>query len=288
MDISDELEQSFGHGPALPTPEERLVAGRAALRRRRRAVGGTAAVVAALLVTPFAIAAGGDPAVQPGPATPASTATADPSPNPTTLATEAPEEPPQQRWQKWETIRYSAEGELEIRPGVQILDRVDGYLRDSPRWDHSVAMEVRYDGGVYWVSAEWDRENGSSSGSTPANDGWADFRAWAASQAAVNVPDAPDPGNGYPELVQAGDDGTLVAAPGATLLEQQTSPDLPENFAPAGAATAAAYVERDGVRYLVLTRPGDVISVPSAGHGDSLDALLTWARERYESGEGLL
>ena len=78
----------------------------------------------------------------------------------------------------------------------------------------------------------------------------------------------------------------------ASVLEQQPSPDLPRNFAPAGAPTAAAYVEQDGVRYLVLYRNahGDeqLIAVESAGHGDSLDALLAWARQRYEDEVGLL
>ena len=106
MDIQQELERSIGHGPTLPTPEQRLAAGRWALRRRRITVGGAAAVVAALMVTPLAIAAGGgDHASDPGPAGPAPVTTSAPEPEPTDEATE--QEP---RWREWESIRLPADG----------------------------------------------------------------------------------------------------------------------------------------------------------------------------------
>lgn len=288
-DIQQQLEQAIGHGPALPAPADRLAAGRAALLRRRLTVGGAAAVVAALMVTPFAIAAGGGGTrtVEPAPAAPApaSTRSAEASEEPATA--EEPSQEPEQRWHRWEFVRFDGDGQLELRPGIEVLDRVDGYLRGT-RWDHSVAMEVTWQGQVYWSSAEWDREEDSgSSGSTPENDGWADFRAWVASQAAANT-GADDPGTGRPEMVVDNGDGTLTASPGTTILEQQADPDLPENFASASERTAAAYVEHKGVRYLALARPGQVIVVPSEGHGDSLAALLSWARAKYESGEGLL
>lgn len=290
MDLHDELENAIGHGPTLPTPQERLAAGQAALRRRRALVSVGAAAAVAAVVLPLAVLAGGGATsgTAPSPAAPPSVAAPAPSPS---AATEEPTEPAPQRWQRWESIRYSAEGQLEIRPGVEVLDRVDGYLSASPRWEHSVAMEVRRDGTVHWVSAEWDSETGSSSGSTEANDGWVDFRAWVASQTAVNVPGKPDPGNGYPDLVFVEEDGSLAGHPGTTVLEQRQDLGFPENFAPAGAPTAAAVVERDGVRYLVLYRlidgASDLIPVPAAGHGETLDALLAWARGRYESGEGV-
>jgi hypothetical protein len=48
-----------------------------------------------------------------------------------------------------------------------------------------------------------------------------------------------------------------------------------------------------GVRQLVLFRDqigggtGELIAVHAAGHGDSLDELLDWARGQYASEEGV-
>lgn len=49
MDIREQLDQAIGHGPPLPPPEQRLAAGRAAVRRRRiRMAAGAAAVLVAV------------------------------------------------------------------------------------------------------------------------------------------------------------------------------------------------------------------------------------------------
>lgn len=157
------------------------------------------------------------------------------------------------------------------------------------RWDRSAALELRFAGTVHWVTAAWAANGVSSSGSTEANDGWADFRAWVADQATANNGGESD--DGYPDLVFVDEDGRLVPHAGVRLLEQRADLGFPPNFAPVGSPTAAAHVERDGVRYLVLYRvlegESDLIAVPATGHGSSLADLLEWARGRYASEEGV-
>ncbi len=60
MNLQQELDRAIGHGPALPTPEERLAAGRAALRRRRAAVGAGVVAVLVAVAAPFALGVGDD------------------------------------------------------------------------------------------------------------------------------------------------------------------------------------------------------------------------------------
>jgi hypothetical protein len=90
MDLREQLDQAIGDGPPLPTPEQRLAAGRAAARRRRTgvAVCGVAAVVAVVLPLAglgWSRSSGPD---QLGPATAPSRATDSPPP---TEPTDAPD-----------------------------------------------------------------------------------------------------------------------------------------------------------------------------------------------------
>lgn len=287
-DLQQELERAIGRGPALPLPAERLAAGRRALRRRRVAAAALAAGAVLAVVVPVAVLAGGaaTSGVEP---TPLATQSASPEVRAETTGPAADPSPsrPPQPW-RGEYVRYTPDGELEIRPGVEVLDRVDDYLAGT-RWVRSIALEIRFRGEVGWVDAAQLRDGRATSGWSEPSDGWADFRAWVEDQAAANGVGGPMAGgSGFPGLVEARGDGTFGELPGTTILAQRADPELPAGFAPASETTGAAYVEREGTHYLVLSRPGDLVVVPAAGHGDSLDELLAWARERYASGEGLL
>ena len=283
-DLREHLDAAIGAGPDHRPVASLLTAGHRAVRRRRIAAVTGTAVVLAVVGTTYA-AAGGQPraAHDPQVTHPGPTASATPDPSP---AEDAAAEQP---WGRYDFIRYDdRNGRLEVRSGVQILDRVDDYLRGT-RFDHSVAMDVLFEGKEYWVSAEWvaatkTMESYGSAGMTKPSDGWADFRAWTDDQAAANGVEV-EGGSGYPDLVVAAADATLSAAPGARILEQ-TATDLPEGF------DRAAYVGRDGRRYLVLERiigsqEPELITVHAEPHGDSLDALLSWARQKYADGEGV-
>ncbi len=298
MDLHDELEDAIGHGPALPPPVERLASGRRALRRRRAVVAAGAAAAVAAVVLPVAALAGGTPTSggEPAPAAPPATASATPTPS---VAPRLDIEPKAQFERSLRQVAYAdlTTGELMIDPRAEVLHRIDDLYPGKDT--QSVALDLLLRGEREWVVLEWDEGGSSGTLGGPDDDfytGWDDFLAKATSGGGMT--DGPPPrnrgGGGDDQPVPGEVTGLRVKSEtfssdgSTTILEQRPSPDLPETFAMPGEATAAAYVEQDGERYLVLSRPDQLIAVESAGHGDSLDALLAWARERYESGEGLL
>ncbi len=166
MDLRDELEHAIGHGPALPLPEERLRAGRAALRRRRLAVGVGALAVASALVAPFA-ASGGIGSQGVDPASPGSGPTA-PSDVPPNLEagrlTPDPDRPAYTAqtypWRR-DTVAAIDFGGTEplIRPGATVLQRRDDLFPGSD--SHSTALVIRFEGQRYWVAMDWTEAGGT-------------------------------------------------------------------------------------------------------------------------------
>ena len=188
-DLRDHLDAAIGTGPQHRPVEPLLTAGHRAVRRRRIAtIAGTAAVVA-VVGTTYALAGGQpDAARDPQVTHSGPTQTADP--------TAGPDSP--LAWNRNELVRYSSTAdEVLVRPGVQVLDRVDDYLHGLPKYDGSAALDISYRGAEYWVSVEWQAEGVSGTGMTEPSDGWASFRAWVADQAAANGAGGPG-GSGYP------------------------------------------------------------------------------------------
>lgn len=295
MNLREELDRSIGPGPPLPAAEERLRAGRVALRRRRLVVGAAGAAVLIVTITPLALSGGPTTgAAEPAPVGP-------PAPQQTVAA------PPMtvERWPSW--VKESAyidvrTGALHIRPDARVVERRDDLYPTEETF--SVALDLVVDGEHEWLVLESGDSGGMGVFGGPGDSLYDDFDDFVAKATAgggsrsgpgrrgkgqggdgQGAEDFPTPGEVTGLTVEGerfSSDGTV------TILAQQPSPDLPDSFAPAGDATAAAYVEQDGVRSLVLSRPGPLIVVESAGHGDSLAALVDWARGRYQSREGLL
>jgi len=298
MDLQQELERGIGHGPALPAPQERLVAGRAALRRRRVTVGAGAAAVVMAVMAPLALAGTGAPGgtgLRPAGQPPSAAATPEPfrDEKPRGESTAEPEWP---RGETMAAIVDSVTGTLLIHPDARVLERRDDLYPGKDT--ESVALDLMLHGERQWVLLEWDERGEASVYGSPEDDlhrDFDDFVAQATSGGGMTGGPARGGGSGDDNMPVPGEvsgltvEGERFATDGTVrILDQQPSPDLPENFASPDVDTAAAYVEQTGVRYLVLSRPGQLIVVESAGHGDSLAALLDWARERYEAEVGLL
>lgn len=274
-DLRDHLEAAIGTGPQQRPVEPLIAAGRRAVRRRRiAAVAGTAAVLAVVGST-YALA-GGQPDAARDPQVTHS--------GPTRSAEPSPDDPGATlTWGSGEYVRWlPSSGVLQVRPGVEVLDRVDDYLKGSPAYQGSVAMDVLFRGKESWVTLEWN-EGTSGYGLTEPSDGWADFRAWVADQAAANGVGGPG-GTGYPDLVFVRADGTLDPLGHAEILAQTTA-DLPAGF------DRAAYVDLEGHRYLVLSRgvagQSDLVTIHAEPHGDTLGELLAYARQKFADGEGV-
>jgi hypothetical protein len=276
MSIAEELDRAIGHGPGHRPIEERIAAGRRAVRRRR-AVGAVAslAVVAALGGSAWALADGGT----------RTSGDVDP-PIATTTPAAKPAPPAEKRWEDDTPIRYLG-GELQIRPGVVVHQRIENpYGFQPPKL--SVALDLTYQRQRQWILAEHSKNGFGYISSVPSN-GWASFEAWVADQ----VDGSSGGEDGWPESMRLTDRGQIVAAPGSEVLQRTDDPQLGEAFAPPGTPTGAAVVRAgDGKSYFVVWRvidgTLDVITTPPRDVvGATFAEMLTMARNAYAGGEGL-
>ena len=276
--LQRELERSFGEGPAHPPVEETLRAGRRALRRRRiGAAAGALAVVAALGTGYAASTAGPEPRKSGEVAT-------DPTPAPSPTEDASPTSEP---WGKAETVRYSAAGELEVRPGVVVHEHIENPFGYQPP-KRSDALDLTFRGQRIWTIVELENGNYAYTGSVPSN-GWASFADYVADQAGAGSDN-----NGWPDTLRLTEVGTVVASKGSEVLQRTDDPQLGDSFASPGTPTGAALVRaaEDGVGYFVVWRVVDgrldVITTPPRDVvGATFQELLSYARGQYASGAGL-
>ncbi|MEZ0579900.1 hypothetical protein [Nocardioides sp. MH1] len=299
-DIAEQLDAAIGSPPdPAPALDRTLVAGRRALRRRRLAyVAGAAATVVVVGGTAWAAAPGDGPHRSDGPGFSApATAT------PTAAGTpeQAPDDglPVQPDWMGQDAVMLGRGGEVLVRPGWTLTDRVD---------------EVNGPGTIGLEVVKGDRRQWFLFGSAMTisslhapSEGYATFQEWIDVNGPLieahppkhhrhRGPDGTEdgwPGVQRDDLVAFGSGETLVALDGATILEQRPSPDVGDAFATAADTSAVALVRADGKEWYVLARrtdgPAQYIAVPRAESGADLDAFLAFARDRYaEGGGGLL
>jgi hypothetical protein len=127
----------------------------------------------------------------------------------------------------------------------------------------------------------------SSSTSTPSN-GWASFGDYVRDQVGLNG------GSGWPDTFELDPQGKVVPTAGTQVFNRTDDPKLGPDFAPPGAATGAAVVSVAGkeASYFVVWRVIDgkldvITTPPDEVVGATFDELLSGARAKYASGEGL-
>jgi hypothetical protein len=277
MLLREEIERSFGDGPAHPSLELRVEAGRRALRRRRIASAAAVLGVVAVLGTAYAAAGPG----LPGRATGQVAVEPSQTPSPSNA------EPAGGAWQDDTPIRY-VDGELQIRPGVVVHQHIENPYGYAPP-KSSDALDLTYKGQREWTLAELTRKGYGYTSSVPSN-GWASFEDWVADQVGTAVPGD----DGWPETVRLTAAGEVVASDGSEILQRTDDPRFGDSFAPPGTPTGAAVVRaaEDGVGYFVVWRvidgQLDVITTPPRDVvGATFQELLSYARGQYSSGEGL-
>lgn len=281
--LQEQLDRSFGDGPPTPTVASRVAAGRRALVRRRVATGVAGLAASAVLVTSwYAISPGASTGSEWMGEDPTSSAT--PSAEPTEEASTARSEDP---WPRGELIRY-VDGELEVRPGVVVHERI----RNPHRFERpalSDALDVTWRGERQWLMIEKrPRPIGISSSSSEPSNGWASFADYVADQVQASGE------SGWPDIFRLDDQGRVVPTAGTHVLNRSDDPQLGADFAPPAATTGAAVVSVGGeegnyfVVWRVIDGELDVITTPPDDIvGASFDELLSGARARYASGEGL-
>jgi hypothetical protein len=291
--LRDQLDRSFGDGPALPTVDAHVAAGRRAVRRRRAVAGVTGlATAAVLLAGGYAVSSGSDArggaplhARTVGPAAADSASVSSPQ-SPTQSASE-PTRPADMPWSRGELVRY-VDGELVIRPGVVVHEWIQNpYGWKPPKL--SDALDVSWHDHRQWVMIEKrpPPHGISSSTSTPSN-GWASFADYVADQVGLNG------GSGWPDTFELDPQGNVVPTAGTRVYNRTDDPRLGPGFAPPGATTGAAVVSVAGtdasyfVVWRVIEGTLDVITTaPDDVVGATFDELLSGARAKYASGEGL-
>ena len=300
MLIRDRLDTAFDNEPPHLPIEQRLAAGRAALRRRR--IGQSVAAVAAVAVVAVgSVALGGrsaDSGQRIAPATNPRASSAGPTDDgsPTTQAA---------RWPYPEQLAYvDATGRVRLAPGVRLAYKVTSPAKAPD--DKAIQVAVRSDQEVWWLAMTWRRGAEAIAYNVVGPfDTFqsARFHDWVLQQsyrAGFSGPTSSDGSTGSAisadeELVRF-ESGTLVAQPGVVIQQQRADPGF-TNFNLDGEAVAVAEVrvQDDGTRWFVIARenangstqnisarPG-VQAVP-----DELDAFIAWARTQYDSGVGLL
>ncbi len=269
VDLREALSTGFGLEPPHPPVAERIAAGRRAVRRRQLAGSVVAVAMAAILGIAAAVVLSSDGSA------PSHIA------SDTGGKTESPE-----------LARYDEQGNLQLHPGVTVVDRVDEPYPPSAGKDHSVALALEYQGQESWLLLTWaqDRDGGQSASGAGMSEVPADgsFRAWVDEQVRLAVTPKPeDDSAGYLDFA---DDGSLVASHGVEILEQ-AHPIRLKDFTLGDEPTGAALLQGpDGKKWYVVVRDVDgveVIAVPFKTGGPNLAAFLDYAREKYASGEGL-
>ncbi len=321
MDIKDEIDRSFGSGPADGAGdagdgdagvEQLLAAGRRALRRRRLAVAGAAlATVAVVGGTAWAATGAGSDradgvpvATRPGATQDASRA-ADPSTGPTPSEQPRAERTPSNAeidhaLGDLNLVSYDDSGAVVIDHRATLVARIDNpFHLDPPQ--KSVGVAVRFRGVTYWYALSYAGDGSSGGALAWAGGQKESFRTWVRGESGTaSGPESVGrpvlPGIAHLDLVEfVGDTEQLRPVKGATILEQRAHVSVGDSFAGPDDHTAVAEVEAaDGQRYYVIARsfdgkPGQYIAVPKAKGGATIDDFLQMARKRYaEGGGGLL
>jgi hypothetical protein len=284
LELRESLTQGFGPEPGHRPLGDRLEGGQRAVRRRR-IVGAVLTVAVASVVGLGAVAVlGGDGTA------PAEVAT-DPTPSPD--ATQ-PDPSPAPGWDDGELARYDNAGNLEVRPGVTVLERIDSPYPASAGMDRSVALALDYQGEESWLLISWAVHSDGEIVETGA--GWAPGGAaetledWVAEQVRLNMTPRQEDDDDSPGYVEFGDDGRLVSSHGIKILDQVLDPGF-KDFVMRGEPSAAALLQGpDGKKWYVAVRDSgglDAIAVPFETGGPTLDDFVAYARQRYASGVGL-
>jgi hypothetical protein len=275
LDLREAFDRGFGLEPAHRPVSDRVEAGHRAVRRRRLA-GTVLTVAVATVVGVGAVAllgqgSGGAPQF-------ADDATSRPSATPTA-------EP----WGRDELVRYTNSGEIEIRDGVTVLQRIESPMPQDVA-QSSVALALEHDGRESWHLLQWEGAGGSSSGASFHPGGaFATLESWVADLVLLNTD--PEKWEDQAAHVTFADDGSLVSSQGVQILEQRHPIEL-KNFTekPSDRTAAALLQGPDGTKFYVLVRDLygeiDVETWAYASGGADLDAFLAVARAAFESGEG--
>ena len=284
-DLREELDRSFGDGPAHRPLGDRLEAGHRTLLRRRLATGAAMVAVLAVIGTVVGVTGpGGDSASRRlDPATQDSTTPAVTTEVQTSTPKRVPSDPDAD-------VELTPSGSVVTAVGVEVIRRIPNPLGlEAP--DRSIAIAYTKRSETTWALLTYEpQDDGSataSSASDPAGKSFATLDDWVADQVALQQGEPPPF-----TFVRFGQGETLVPLEGVQILQQTGEVDLPANFAGPDDRSAVAEVAADGRRWWVLARqvsgsPPEYIATAGPVGGDNLADFMAYAAQQYASNEGL-
>ena len=281
LQLAELLDSSFGAGPdVLPTPSERLGAGRRAVRRRHRAgIAATTVAVVAVVGLGAALSGGvgggSDADGPPAPiATSGTTATASASATSDTVRQAALDRLEKKAEKQAHRIEqelvtddfpasFHVDGNVVVKDGWRITQRVEEPMGFQPP-EASLGVVVTDGAQTRWMLLTLeDQVDGQGNptgvqGPTAAADdpgkGYSRFEDWLASMVELNG------GARTPALVTVDDSDRLQPGPGAVLVETRSAPVID------GYTT-------DGDRMAELLRDGRTWFVVVRGHGPQAEVI---------------
>jgi hypothetical protein len=299
---ADEIERSFGDGPALPPASTYVQSGRAAVRRRRVAAG--AASVAACLVLgglgwsalpggagPDAGQVATDPSptdtpstdsVGPDQAEPSSPATPTVAPlavSPTDVRQARPDE--RREMAGAAAVTVLGDGTLIRRAGWTV-ERLEVQQADDRVRTWGIAA-TRDDGSEgEWILLTWEAGGTSTATWNPPGQRFATFDEWLAVtvEELLGKPGVP---------VARARDGALVdVATGTTVLQEVPAPAQAAAYGPVEDQVAVRLRLVDGTEVFALVGPDGATTVdPAVLETPTMAAFLRYLESQGDSGEGL-
>jgi hypothetical protein len=306
-DLREVLDASFGEGPTLPTPAERLAVGRRAQRRRRAGAAGSVAAVLVVVAGAFAVLgpAGGGPQdadpVAPAPSiAPSTESSLDQTERQAELdrlARQARRQAERLRQAQLVSNQFPAsldlDGSLVVKDGWRVVRQVPEPIGYRPP-EASLGVVVTDGSRTRWMLLTLDRVTDGQgnpigddvSPSASADDpgkGYSRFEDWLASMVDLNGGPATSP------LVTVTEADEVVAGPDATLVEVRQSPVIADYTSE---GDRLAQVTRDSRTWFVVVRghgpdaeviPVDADLLPER----TFDAFVDHLSQQADSGEGV-
>lgn len=257
MNLDTEFQTAFLDEPLHRPVEDRIVAGRRVVRRRRGLTGLAAFALVGAVGMGY---------------------TALDSDEPTTTGV-AGSPGQDQKWPEgMREVYVDHSGELQVAPGVQILE--SGTVLDNDG-EPTFGVAYIYKGTTYWAMVE-------PSGGT-YDEAFAAFPTlpdWLDDQVALQA------GEPLLQLVRFGDDGLLEPLAEVQLLDQTSDIDPRHNIAPPGVPVAVAEVRWEGQRWYVVARDLDdegseYFPAAASVTKPTLDAFVTWLEADPANFDGL-
>jgi hypothetical protein len=213
MLLREEIEQSFGDGPAHRPIEELVATGRRRVRRRRAAGVGAALATVAVLGATYAVTAPGSGGSGAPPIASDPSGSTGVTPGEISRTTGGS----MSMGDATEEVTLTEDGRLVIGADVKVLDRVDNPKQVNPP-EYSIAVDVTIDGERQWMFLTAGPDSGSGAAQSVGDHPGQKFRDWVHEWAEARI--GSPVGGSEPEVEDPDEQGVTSEGSGSNRGEQ--------------------------------------------------------------------